>query len=322
MELHQLRYLVTVADHGSFTAAAEALHVAQSGVSAQVAKLERELGHRLLERGARAVALTPEGAELLPHARAALASVDAVRTVADELTDVVRGHVRLGTVIGCTIPGYLAGFAAFRAAHPTVTVEVAEGNSDDLITGLTTGAVDVALVAHAQPLPEALAAHRLIREPLAAVVPDDHEWAHRDAVTCADLASRTVLCLPPGTGVRAALEITCAAERVAVEPAVQAHSPEALLALAERGAGVAVLTASMAAGRRGSTTVPIARSARTNLSLATRAAPSAAAAAMTRTLREHLTTDQAAAPAAGRQRATAAPSATTVSAATPSPSAG
>ncbi|MET9328645.1 LysR family transcriptional regulator [Tsukamurella sp. NPDC003166] len=292
MELHQLRYLVAVADHGSFTAAAEALHVAQSGVSAQVAKLERELGHRLLERASRTVRLTTEGAELLPHARAALGAVETVRTVADELTGVVRGHVRLGTVIGCTIPGYLAGFAEFRAAHPAVTVEVTEGNSDELIADLMTGALDVALVAHAGSLPGDLAAHRLIREPLTAVIPESHEWAEAPSITCADLAGTTVLCLPSGTGVRTALTMTCAAERVTVEPAVQAHSPEALLALAAAGAGVAVLTASMAGGRPGLSTVPIARSARTNLSLATRAAPSAAAGAMTRTLREHLTPEQ------------------------------
>ena len=211
MELHQLRYLVAVADRGSFTAAADALHVAQSGVSAQVAKLERELGHRLLDRGTRTVGLTPEGTALVPYARAALAAVAAIGTVADELTGVVRGHVRLGTVIGCTIPGYLAGFAAFRADHPTVTVEVAEGNSDELIAGLSTNTLDVALVAHAHPLPDGLTAHRLIREPLTAVVPGDHEWVGRDAVTCADLATRTVLCLPPGTGVRTALDLTCAA---------------------------------------------------------------------------------------------------------------
>ncbi|GAA1010950.1 LysR family transcriptional regulator [Nocardiopsis tropica] len=288
MELHQLRYLVAVVDHGSFTAAAEALHVSQSGVSAQVAKLERELGHRLLDRTGRAVRPTPEGSALLPHARAARAAIEAIRAAADDLTGVVTGHVRVGTVIGCTIPGYLAGFADFRRAHPGVTVEVAEGNSDDLLADLRAGRLDVILLAHAEPLPPEVVAHTLIREPLVAVVPRDHAWAARSAVTCADLARETVLCLPPGTGVRTALEITCAAERSAVAPAVQAHSPEALLALADRGAGVAILTESMAGGRPGSTTIPLARSARTHLSLATRTAPPAAARAMARVLLAHL----------------------------------
>ncbi|WP_019203813.1 LysR family transcriptional regulator [Tsukamurella sp. 1534] len=289
MELHQLRYLVAVADLGSFTAAAQSLHVSQSGVSAQVAKLERELGHRLLDRGGRTVGLTPEGRALLPHARAAQAAVEAVRATADELTGVVRGHVRLGTVIGCTIPGYLTGFADFRARHPGVTVEVAEGNSDDLLADLAAGRLDVALVAHARPLPDGVRGHTLIREPLAVVVPDGHDWAGGDSVTCADLAGTTVLCLPPGTGVRTALDITAAAERILVRPQVQAHSPEALMALAERGAGAAVLTESMAGGRAGVATVALARSARTQLSLATRAAPSAAAASMGRALLDGLT---------------------------------
>lgn len=300
MELHQLRYLTAVADHGSFTAAAQALHVAQSGVSAQVAKLERELGHRLLDRRGRTVALTPEGEALLPHARAAQAAVDGMRAAADELAGAVRGHVRLGTVIGCTIPGYLSGFTAFRARHPGVTVEVSEGNSDDLLAQLATGALDVALLAHARPLPDHLVVHTVIREPLAVVVPDRHTWASAQSLACADLAESTVLCLPPGTGVRRALEITCAAERTEVHPAVQAHSPEALMALAERGAGVAVLTESMAGSRAGVTTVPLARSARTSLSLATRRAPSAAAAAMARALLNELTPDVSPDASAGR----------------------
>ncbi|ADG77911.1 Transcriptional regulator, LysR family OS=Tsukamurella paurometabola (strain ATCC 8368 / DSM/ CCUG 35730 / CIP 100753 / JCM 10117 / KCTC 9821 / NBRC 16120/ NCIMB 702349 / NCTC 13040) OX=521096 GN=Tpau_1281 PE=3 SV=1 [Tsukamurella paurometabola] len=289
MELHQLRYVVAVADHGSFTAAAAALHVSQSGVSAQVAKLERELGHRLFDRGARTVRTTPEGAALLPHARSAGAAVETIRAIADDLSGVVRGHIRLGTVIGCTIPGYLTGFAAFRHAHPGVTVAVTEGNSDDLLSALVGGGLDVALVAHARPLPPDLLGHTVIREPLTVTVPNHHPWAARTSLTCAELAGETVLCLPPGTGVRTAFEITCAAERIEIAPAVQAHSPEALLALADRGAGAAVLTASMAAGRPDSATIPLARSARTQLSLATRIAPSAAAGAMSRTLLDHLT---------------------------------
>jgi DNA-binding transcriptional LysR family regulator len=290
MELHQLRYLLAVADHGSFTAAAQHLHISQSGVSAQLAKLERELGHRLIDRTTRTVRLTEEGVALLPHARRALDEVAALRTTADELTGLLRGHVRLGTVIGCTIPGYLHGFTAFRERHPGVSVQVIEDNSDRLIGDLLTGDLDVALVAHADPLPAELPADQLIREPLTVVLPDSHRWAARASVTCAELRTETVLCLPPGTGVRTALTATCAAEHTGVEPAVQAHSPDTLLTLAELGAGVAVLTAAMAAARPRLTTVPVARSVLTHLSLASRPAPSAAVRELTAVLRTHLGT--------------------------------
>ncbi|MFC7756218.1 LysR family transcriptional regulator [Tsukamurella soli] len=286
MELHQLRYLVAVSDHGSFTAAADALHVSQSGVSAQVGKLERELGHRLLDRpgagsaasgphvpgagsaasgphvpgagsaasgphvpgagsaasgphvpGAgsaasgpqryrvRTVTLTPAGEALLPYARAAVRTVDDLRTAADELSGLQRGHVRLGTVIGCTIPGFLAGFAEFRAMHPGVTVEASESDSDVLAAGLAEGALDVALLAHAEPLPGGIAARTLITEPLTVVVAPTHPWADRETIDPAELADATVLTLPAGTGARAAFDATCARAGVTVVPTVQAHSP-------------------------------------------------------------------------------------------------
>lgn len=287
MELHQLRYLVAVADHGSFTAAAASLHVSQSGVSAQVAKLEHEVGHRLLDRSARSVRLTDAGSEILPHARAALACVASIGAVADELAGVVRGSLRMGTVIGCTIPGYLAGFADFRRMHPGVRVSVIEDNSDRLIADLAAGLLDVALVAHTGPLPDGVDGWTLIREPLTAVVPNDHEWAGRTSVSCADLAETTVLSLPVGTGVRSALASTCAAEHVDVQPDVAAHSPDSILSLVELGSGVGVLTASMTA-RPGLVAVPVARSTRTMLSLATGAGPSAAARAMTGVLQARL----------------------------------
>lgn len=281
MELHQLRYLVAVADHGSFTAAADEVLVSQSGVSAQIAKLEKELGQRLFDRSGRTVVPTPAGEAILEHARTALTAVQAVRTTADELAGLVRGHVRLGTVIGCTIPGYLRGFAEFRRAHPDVSVSVVEDNSDRMIGDLTRGRLDVAVVAHGEPLPPSLRSWTVIREPLAAVVPDDHPWARRDRIELAELGTATVLSLPDGTGVRTALDGTCAAEQVTVTPAVAAYSPEAVLALTELGSGVGLLTPSMAAARPTLVAIPIARSRRTSLSLACRADPSAAARAMT-----------------------------------------
>ncbi|MCF8587625.1 LysR family transcriptional regulator [Gordonia liuliyuniae] len=288
MELHQLRYLVAVADLGSFTAAAARLHVSQSGVSAQIAKLEHEVGHRLLDRRGRTVSATAAGHEVLPHARAALASIATIDAVSDELSGVVRGSLRLGTVIGCTVPGYLAGFAAFRRAHPGVSVSVVESNSDLLIDDLAAGRLDVALVAHTDPLPDEVTGLTVIREPIAVVVPVGHPWAARDSVACAELVDVTVLSLPPGTGVRSALASTCAVARVDVTPAVAAHSPDSVLALAELGSGVGVLTAAMAVGRDALAAIPVTDSVETSLSLAVGSTPSAAARAMTAALANEL----------------------------------
>ncbi|GAB3574216.1 hypothetical protein GCM10027445_34680 [Amycolatopsis endophytica] len=81
---------------GNFTRAAQRVHVAQPGVSAQIRRLERELGHELLDRSGRRVRMTEVGAAVLPYARAALAAVAGARLVADEFRGLVRGRVARG----------------------------------------------------------------------------------------------------------------------------------------------------------------------------------------------------------------------------------
>ena len=133
MELHQLEYFVAVAEEASFTRAADRVHVAQPGVSAQVRRLESELGHRLLDRSARSVRLTEVGTAVLPFARAALDAVAGARLAVDELAGLVRGQVRVGMVSGCALPILAELLAAFHDTYPGVTITLAEDNSDRLI---------------------------------------------------------------------------------------------------------------------------------------------------------------------------------------------
>src|SRR3954447_15828715 len=98
MDLLRLRYLVAVVDEGSVTAAARAPQVAQSGVSSQLAKLERELGVALFERVGRGVVLTAEGEQLLPAVRSALSAVEVVAGRASDLRGLLVGTLRVGTV--------------------------------------------------------------------------------------------------------------------------------------------------------------------------------------------------------------------------------
>src|SRR4051794_3845274 len=154
MELRQLEYLVAVVEEGGFTRAAERVHVSQSGVSAQVRQLERELGQVLLDRTTRRVALTPAGAAVLPHARAALAAVAGARQAADDLGGLVTGQVAVGMVTGCALPGLFEALAAFTRAHPGVRLSLTEGASDEMTRDVRAGDLDLAVVgAFGAPLP-------------------------------------------------------------------------------------------------------------------------------------------------------------------------
>jgi DNA-binding transcriptional LysR family regulator len=246
MELRQLEYFVAVADEESFTRAAERVHISQSGVSAQVRQLERELGGPLIDRTGRRARLTAAGAAAVEHARAVLAAAHAVRQAVDDVNQVVRGRLTMGMVTGCTITPLFDALAAFRQAHPGVEVALVEEDSDRLAEAVRRGAADLALIGTVDESLTGLESLTIVREPLVGAVPREHPLG--DAAPMADLVASPVICLPQGTGIRAAFDRACAARGLVPDVALQASAPDAVADLAARGLGVAILSASMLAG--------------------------------------------------------------------------
>ncbi|OHT82826.1 LysR family transcriptional regulator [Mycobacteroides saopaulense] len=242
MEIHQLRYLLAVAETASFTKAAVSLHVAQPGVSAQIRLLERELGQELFDRSARQVRLTDAGEAVIPYARAALAAVDGVRAAADEIGGLLRGHIAFGAVPshGADLPTLLSGF---HRDYPAITIALTEAGSDELVLGLREGRLDGAIVALGAKEPEGLGLRVIDDQPLVAAVAGGDPLARRRTVTLEMLGERTLICLPRGSGVRSILETACRSAGFTPNVAFEASSPRSLVTLAEQGLGVAVLPA-------------------------------------------------------------------------------
>ncbi|MFJ4845477.1 MULTISPECIES: LysR family transcriptional regulator [unclassified Streptomyces] len=247
MEIHQLRYFAAIMDEGTFTAAAHRLHVSQSGISTQVAKLELELGQQLLDRSGRRIRLTPAGEAVLPLAKSALAILEAIEHTVAEFTDAVRGRVRLGMIMGCSIPAFLDTVADLGRTHPGVELSLHEGYSGDLQTHALSGTLDLALIGYAGDVAPGLEVSVVLDEPVAVAVPAGHPLDRKE-LSLADLEGEKILCLSRGTGIRAAYEDSC--RRIGLDPRVDidASSPVTLLRLVERGAGVAVLSASSVQG--------------------------------------------------------------------------
>jgi DNA-binding transcriptional LysR family regulator len=246
MELRQLEYFVAVAEEANFTRAAERVHISQSGVSAQIRKLERDLGATLIDRSGRTAGLTAAGEAALEHARAALASVDAVRDAVDDVKGLLRGRLVVGMVSAGTVPALFDALAAFHRAHPGVDIALVEDNSDRLIERVRSGAMDLALVGAAGTSPPGLDALTIVSEPVVAAVAIGHPLARRRRVTLADISAYPIVCLPEGTGIRAVFDQACAAKGVEVDISLQASAPDAVAGLAIRGLGVAILATSMA----------------------------------------------------------------------------
>ncbi|MEV6570959.1 LysR substrate-binding domain-containing protein [Streptomyces sp. NPDC051577] len=248
MDLRQLEYFVAVAEEQNFTRAAERVHISQSGVSAQIRQLERELGAELFDRSARTTTLTAAGRAALEHARAALRAATAVGQAVGEVTDLIRGRLTVGMVIGCTVTPLFDALAAFHRAHPGVEISLSEDNSDRLIAGVRDGALDMALVGTSTATHDGLDTFTVISERLVAAVPFDHPLARRDRVSLRDLGAHPIVCMPRGTGLRTVFDQACAAQGLRPGIALQAGAADAIVDLAVRGLGVAILSESMAAG--------------------------------------------------------------------------
>src|SRR6266850_4923164 len=186
VQIGHLRCFLAVAEQRHFTRAARGLGIAQPSVSAQVKRLEDELGSELFQRMKGNLTLTPAGEALLPYARRILADVDAASSELLATGSQVRGRLALGATPSLTATLVPPVLARFHTAYPAVDLVLREAGSVDLVAALEDGALDVALVI----LPvrhEALRTQPLVREELVVAVARGHPLARRRTITVADL---------------------------------------------------------------------------------------------------------------------------------------
>ena len=238
MDLRQLAALVAIADTGTFSAAAEALHTVQSNISTHVARLERELGVTLVDRAAGR--LTEEGEAVVARARRVAAELEALQADVASLRDEVEGPARMG-IIGTTarwlVPPLLA---AMETAHPKVKVSVLEGNNTSLLPALTAGRLDLAVLNEPIDDPD-LTVETLYEEDLILAVPTDHPLADRDEVRMRDLDGQELLMGPPGTAFRSDLDRAAADAGIALRARVELDGLRLIASLVFEGFGAAVL---------------------------------------------------------------------------------
>ena len=243
MELRQLRYLDAVARHRSFTQAALELHVAQSALSQQVSRLERELGVELLRRTTRRVEVTEAGELVLARARRALAEADSVRADLDALQGLVRGTLRLGGVppVGPVHPAALV--ADFSRAHPGVAITVREDVAFALLAQLRDGGLDLVMALVEPDGHDRLEGVRLRAEELVLVMPLGHPLARGRRVSPERMAGEALVAYGAESALRNALLALAPDGRVVAE----ANDHETLRELTARGLGVTLMPRSIAA---------------------------------------------------------------------------
>ena len=293
LELRHFAYFVAVAEERNFTRAAARLHVVQSGVSAVIKSMERELGVRLLDRTSKRVELTDAGEALLPRARAALDAVRDARDAVDEVSGGLRGTVRIGTLTALAlidVPGILG---AFHRRHPHVglRLSVSPRGSAGLLEGLADGSLDLAVVSAPGRPPAGIRVRAVESRRLDLVLPEGHRLAGAGVVRLADLAGDSFVDFPLGYGNRTLVDRVFAAAGVPRHVAIEVADLTTGANFVREGLGVAFLPAFAVPDR---TRLVIKRVADADLDwplgVATSAvrAPSAAARALLTMIDDHL----------------------------------
>ncbi len=247
MELRHLRYFVAVAEELHFGRAAERLHVAQPAVSAQIRRLEEELGVRLLERSSRGVRLTEAGSVFLADARASLDHSERAARRAKRAASGEEGHVLLGLVGGAT-HGILTGvMGPFRERFPRVSLAPREMNTLPQAAALGTGHLDVGFVY----LPpdrnlDGLEAETFAEEPLVAALPESHPLAASTRVELSAMFKEPFVVVDPTQEPGWNEQLWGSREGVGFVPkvAVEANELSVALGVVAAGVGVALLPAS------------------------------------------------------------------------------
>ncbi len=238
MDIKALRYFVATARTGSVTQAAARLNVAQPALSRQIAKLERQLGTRLLQRTARGVALTEAGERLMARAEPILESLERARTEVEAWDSEPSGPVSVALMpaVGSLVAPDLV--RQLRQRHPKIALKVTEGLSAFIGEGVLQGDFDLALVHADQEMP-ALAAVPLLDEPMFLIGPGTVASSARP-MTLDELAGYPLLLPSPSNPLRRMIDKLAAEHGIALDIRETIDSTSAIKGLVLAGLGFTV----------------------------------------------------------------------------------
>lgn len=243
MNLQDLRYLVALADHGHFGRAADACHITQPTLSAQLKKLEEFLGVTVFERTSKSLTLTAAGTPILAKAREIIAGADMLVELAKEQAKPLSGALHLGVIP--TLGPYLLPYVlpALKKAFPNLRLVLHEDLTGALLPGLKTHRLDAALLA--LPFEDSdLAERPLFDEPFYLACPAGHALAKAPRVDPSDLGSEPLLLLTDGHCLRDQALAVCGTHVTKSDTAdFRATSLETIRQMVAAGLGLTLMPA-------------------------------------------------------------------------------
>jgi DNA-binding transcriptional LysR family regulator len=198
LDVRRIRVLQEVVTSGSFSGAAESLHLSQSAVSQQVAVLEREVGVPLLERTTNGPKLTAAGEALMVHGDAVMCRLEEAERELAQIAGLEGGRLRLASFPTASATLMTSALSIFRKRFPKIELHFSEDEPEDSFPALKRGDFDLAVVFDYPSFPLDFArdveAEMIYEEPMRVALPPGHRLASAKSVRIADLADDDWLC--------------------------------------------------------------------------------------------------------------------------------
>lgn len=197
MDSKHLRHFVAVAQHGHFTRAAKALHIAQPALSISIKKLEQNLGVELFRREDRQVSLTDEGKVLFEHAKRILQQLEDAQLAIDELKGLEKGEVRLGAPSMMGSYFFPQVLMAFNSRYPKLKLTLVDAGTRDIRKMLLNGELDIGMIDDVN-VPEDLDTDHLLQVEMLAVVAKEHPFAEQKSISFNAFFDNELVMFKPG----------------------------------------------------------------------------------------------------------------------------
>ncbi len=242
LNLHLLRLFATVVRTGSFSKAADALHLSQPSISKGVRDFELQLGCSLLDRSPKGVRPTREGAALMRHADALFAAERSAEEELRALRNLDSGSLRIGastTIATYLIPDFLG---AFHNAHPGIELYLTSANTRDIADLMIQHQIEIALVEG--PInDEGLDSEPWLTDVMEIIVSTAHPFATATyPITLKDVAKEVLIVREKGSGSREVVEQALAASGVEPARTLEIGSTEAIKQLVAAGLGISIVS--------------------------------------------------------------------------------
>lgn len=237
MGISKYMALVSAAEYGSFTKAAEVLNYSQSAVSRMIADLEQEWNISLLERGKSGVRLTSDGLKMLPYAKALCEEYRKMQMQADELNGLESGIIRIGTFSSAATHWLPNIIKEFQKDYPNIDYELLLGDYSEIEQWITEGRVDCGFLR--MPAGADLDITFVEQDRFFAVLPENHYLSQKERITAADLCQDPFLMLQKGED----SEVMDIFSRSGLPPKVRFTTWDdyAIMSMVESGLGISIL---------------------------------------------------------------------------------